>query len=138
MQIPSRFPGLRLFSILVAIYAAVWISLEGAMQQVILLAIAFMLVITGYLVQRYLGGKQLSAMRWLLYSAGLGLIIGLGTAFLTLIFVTVKTGLHGHGPEFTQAEIEWVIGQIPLWTLTGLIAGLGLGLLMTGFTNERL
>ena len=62
MQIPSRFPGLRLFSILVAIYAAIWISLEGAKQQVILLAIAFMLVITGYLVQRYLGGKQLSAM----------------------------------------------------------------------------
>jgi hypothetical protein len=138
MQIPSRFPGLRLFSILVAIYAAVWISLEGAKQQVILLAIAFMLVITGYLVQRYLGGKQLSARRWLLYSAGLGVIIGLGSAFLTLIFMAVKTGLHGHGPEFTQAEIEWVIGQIPLWTLTGLIAGLGLGLLMTGFTNERL
>jgi hypothetical protein len=138
MQIPSRFPGLRLFSILVAIYAAIWISLEGAKQQVVLLAIAFMLVITSYLLQRFLGGKQLSAGRWLLYAAGMGLIIGLGSAFSTLIFMAVKTGLHGHGPEFTKAEIEWVIGQIPLWAITGLIAGLGLGLLTTGLTNERL
>lgn len=138
MLIPSRIPGLRLFSILVAIYAAIWISLEGAKQQVILLAVAFMLVTAGYLVQRFLGGKQLSARRWVLYLTGLGLIVGLGSAFLTLIFMAVKTGLHGHGPEFTQAEIEWVIGQIPLWTLAGLTAGLGLGLLTTGFTNERL
>jgi hypothetical protein len=72
-----------------------------------------------------------------LYSAGLGLFIGLGSAFMTLILRAVKTGLHGHGPEFSQAEIEWVIGQIPLWTLAGLIAGLGLGLLSTGFTLER-
>jgi uncharacterized membrane protein len=137
MLIPTRIPGLRLFSILVAIYAAVWISLEGAKQQVILLALAFMLLIAGYIIQRILGGKRLSARRWVLYSAGLGLFIGLGSAFLTLILMAVKTGLHGHGPEFTQAEIEWVIGQIPLWTLAGLIAGLGLGLLSTGFTLKR-
>ena len=137
MLIPSRIPGLRLFSILVAIYAVVWISLEGARQQVILLAVVFMLVIAGYLVQRILGGNRLSARHWVLYSAGLGLFIGLGSAFLTLILMAVKTGLHGHGPEFTQAEIEWVIGQIPLWTLAGLIAGVGLGLLTTGFRLER-
>lgn len=137
MLVPSRLPGLRLFSILVAIYAAVWISLEGAKQQVILLAVAFMLVIAGYLVQRFLGSKRLSARRWVLYLAGLGLFIGLGSAFLTLILMAVKTGLHGHGPEFAQAEIEWVIGQIPLWTLVGLIAGLGMGLLTTGFRFER-
>ena len=58
---------------------------------------------------------------------------GLGFGLLTLLIMAVKTGLHGHGPEFSPAEISWVIDQIPLWSLVGLLAGLGVGIVAIGW-----
>jgi hypothetical protein len=46
--------------------------------------------------------------------------------------MAVKTGLHAHGPEFTPAEINWVLQQTPIWTAAGLLAGLGLGQIVKG------
>ncbi len=59
-----------------------------------------------------------------------GLLFGLGSVFLTLFFMAMKTGLHAHGPEFTSFEINWVLQQAPIWAAAGVVAGLGLGLLM--------
>ena len=63
-------------------------------------------------------------------TAVFGALLGLGSALFTLLFMAVKTGLHAHGPEFTAEEVNWVVQQIPLWTVVGLLGGLGLGLLL--------
>jgi hypothetical protein len=55
--------------------------------------------------------------------------MGLVAGPMMLIFMSLKTGLHAHGPEFTAAQITWVLRQIPLWSLAGLSAGIGFGLL---------
>ncbi len=83
----------------------------------------------GALIQRYFSGKTYAARKWIAAMAGLGLFVGVTTALLTLLFMAVKTGLHGHGPEFTQEQLVWIVGQIPLWGIAGLIGGLGLGLI---------
>ena len=44
--------------------------------------------------------------------------------------MAIKTGLHAHGPEFSGSELDWVLQQIPMWALVGLLGGLGLGFLL--------
>ena len=136
MAVPQRIPGLKWLTVIVGLYGVVWLSLEGAVGQVMLLAAGLALLGAGYVTQRLLGGKVLAPGRWLLFSAALGALLGLANGLLALILMAVKTGLHGHGPEFTAVEIEWVISQIPLWSLAGLIAGLGLGLLALAFSRR--
>ena len=136
MKLPPRIPGLKLLTVIAGLFAVLWISLEGALWQVVLLAVALALLSAGYITQRLLGGREISSSRWLLLCGALGASIGLGCGLLVLVLMAIKTGLHGHGPEFTPAEIEWVVSQIPLWTLAGLIAALGLGLLALAFTRR--
>lgn len=128
MNVPAKLPTLKLV-VVVGLYGVVWISLEGALWQVVTLSVGLVLAGALYLTQRTLGGRQVSARRWLFFCALLGGISGFGCALLALVLMAVKTGLHGHGPEFTPLEIEWMVSQMPLWTIVGGIAGLGVGTL---------
>lgn len=129
MVFPKKLRGLTTATILLAIYSLVWITLEGNLARVILLATGVTLVTGGYLVQGLLGGRQLSTGRWLIIAAAGGALMGPGVVVLSLVFMAVKTGLHAHGPEFSPAEISWIIQQIPLWMAVGVLAGLGFALL---------
>jgi hypothetical protein len=129
MVVPEKIVALKWLTVIVGVYGVIWIGLEGAMWHVILLAIGLILISVLYLFQRILGGRELTSRRWLILCGGLGLVSGLTCVLLSLALMAIKTGLHGHGPEFTSADIEWVIGQAPLWTLAGLLAGLGAGIL---------
>ena len=130
MLFPDRLPGLRVLTALGGIYAAVWISLEGSLQGVILMAVSVAALTLAHGARRVLGGRSLRRPAWLgAFGLG-GLALGIGAAGLTLLFMAVKTGLHGHGPEFSPTEINWVISQAPLWAAAGLTGGLGLGLLL--------
>ena len=90
-----------------------------------------------YLSQHFLGGRTFSVKQWWGITAVLGLLLGLGSGLLTLLFMAVKTGLHAHGPEFTPPEVTWLLQQILLWTAVGLLAGLGLGLLTSKGKNQK-
>jgi hypothetical protein len=111
------------------LFAFVWIALEGAMSNAVGMGAGTTAVLLAYLAQYFLGGREFSARQWWGITAVLGLLFGVGSGLLTLLFMAVKTGLHAHGPEFTPQEINWVMQQIPLWSVVGLLAGLGLGLL---------
>lgn len=133
MKIPAKIPGLRWSTAIVGLYGLVWLSLEGALWQVLLLALGLCLLAILYLMQRLLGGRRVSGRHWLTFCAGFGGAAGLGCALLALGLMAIKTGLHGHGPEFAPTEIEWLVGQIPLWAISGAAAGLGLGMLGLAF-----
>lgn len=137
MRIPERLPGLKAATIIIAIYAAAWISLEGHLLRVVALAIGVTLVALGHVVQRYAGGRYLSLRWWLALAAGLGVAAGAGSGALTLFFMALKTGLHAHGPEFAPAEINWVASRLVGWAAGGLFAGMGLGLLLAGLGRGR-
>ncbi len=136
MTVPARIPLLKIFSVILFLYAIFWISLEGRLWQSILLAIGVTIVAAGYAWQRYLGGRTFSLRTWLIATGLSGMLFGLLVGLLTILLMVVKTGLHGHGPEFTTGEISWVLEQIPLWSTIGLLAGLGAGVLITGFRNQ--
>lgn len=132
MQVFERIRLLRPLTILWVIYGLVWIVLEGALWSVTLMAVLTTAVSILTILQKQLGGKSFSRGKVVGITAVSGLAFGLVSALLTLFFMAVKTGLHAHGPEFSQAEIEWVINQIPLWTIAGLLLGLGIGLITVG------
>ena len=136
MRLPDRVPGLKWLTIVVSIYAIIWISLEGDLRQVFLLSAGLVILLMGYLLQRFLAGRILSLFAWLGLCAGGGVILGLIFGILTLTLMAIKTGLHGHGPEFTPDEIAWVLSQIPLWSALGILVGTGLGALAAGFSSR--
>ena len=129
MQMPRIKRGLKWATILTAIYGIVWISLEGDLRRVTVLAMAVALIGGGYFLDKLAGGRRRTLRQWLLLTAICGLFIGLGIGLLTLVLMAVKTGLHAHGPEFTLDEITWIASRTPLWGIAGIFAGLGLGLL---------
>ena len=124
--------GLKWLTILMALYAAVWISLEGALWRATVMGVGVAAVSAGHLLRKYRQKRPLGEWHWLIAMAVTGLLIGLASGPLTLLFMSLKTGLHAHGPEFTPAEINWILQQIPVWTAAGLLAGLGLGLVFKG------
>ena len=132
MQIPKKIPGLRLTTVIVVIYAVIWISLEGKLWQSMLLAASVTLISTGYLIQRLMGGRYLACGSLLVFAAVAGLLVGLTFGILVLAAMAVKTGLHGHGPEFSPDEIDWVLSQILLWIAVTFFGALGLATLALG------
>ena len=96
------------------------------------MGLATAVLLLGYGWQRWLGGKIVRRGLGVLVTAVSGGLLGTGSVLLTFVFMAVKTGLHAHGPEFSQAEIAWVWHILPLWTAVGLLVGLGLGLIWAG------
>jgi hypothetical protein len=136
MRFPARNPLLKIASAFLFLYALVWISLEGRLWRATLLAVGVATISAAFAWQRFLGGREVSPRKWLAVAGITGLLCGLTVGLLTIIFMVIKTGLHGHGPEFTPAEISWVLDQIPLWSAVGLLTGLGVGVLISGVRKE--
>lgn len=129
MIVPTTFPGLRQATILLGVTGFIWIALEGDLRRDTLLGIWVMIVAVLQIMERVVGGRQLSRPRWLAVTSLAGLLCGAGSVLTTISLMALKTGLHAHGPEFTPAEVAGVWAQLPLWSLVGAIAGLGLGLI---------
>ncbi len=136
MQLPDKLPGLRLLTILLAGYFALWISLEGDLTQTVILAVGSCVLAAAHLIQRWGRGRVLSGWFWLIGMTLTGLLVGVSTIFATLALMAVKTGLHAHGPEFTPREIAWVWNQLPLWTIIGTLTSLGLASLILGMKGS--
>ena len=137
MSFPTKIPGLKWITAVYALFAFIWIALEGSLVGVTLMGVSTTAVSLAYLSQHFLGDRTFSVKQWWGITAVWGLLLGLGSGLLTLLFMAVITGLHAHGPEFTPPEVTWIIQQIPLWTAVGLLAGLGLGLLTSKGKNQR-
>lgn len=129
MRIPNRISGLKWLLVFWGLYGVVWIAFEGELWRVLLMGFLTTAVFLLSLLQKYLGGRKLSVTQWVGVTAVSGIGLGLGTGLFTLIFMALKTGLHAHGPEFSRAEIDWVLQHLLLWTAVGFLAGTGLGLI---------
>lgn len=121
---------------LVGVYALIWIALEGHLARASVLGVAVALWLLTVVFRRWLAGRQMTLPHWIAVCGALGAITGFMSAMLTLLLMAVKTGLHAHGPEFSPSQIAWVIGQAPWWTSAGLLAGAGLAMIATVFSQR--
>ena len=128
----KRVPGVRLIIILLGVFFVLWMPFEGDLRLVVGLGVWTALTVTALAARRLLTGRWLRAWQFTLVAFGLGTILGFTAPLFTLLFMALKTGLHGHGPEFTLAEIRWVQRQLLLWFSVGGLLGLGSGLIYLG------
>jgi len=135
MEIPERIPGLKVATLLLVLYAAAWIALEGSLERVLLLAVGIAGVTLGHGLQQ-MGGRTFSPAGWVAFAGFLGVALAVGSTVLVLLLMALKTGLHAHGPEFSTGEIGWVLAQFPWWTAGGVVGGLGMGLITLGVQGE--
>lgn len=137
MVIPRRIPGLKIAVVALFLFGVLWISLEGDLRLSALIALMSVVAAVGFMIQRVFGGKTLNRFQAVGVFAAAGLAAGLIFTPLTLIYMALKTGLHGHGPEFSQSEILWIVDRALLWALTGLMAALGFLLLLMGAGQRK-
>jgi hypothetical protein len=137
MIFPRNLPGRRGATVIIAVYAIIWLALEGELWRDFLLSALLLVLILWHLGARYLAGRSLSLTRWLALAASAGFAYGVGLVLLTLFLMALKTGLHAHGPEYSPAEIAWVWTRLWKWGLAGLVAGLGMGLLIAGISPRH-
>jgi hypothetical protein len=132
MSIPAEISGHRGITAILLLFAAVWIPLEGDLRLDIILSALLLVVTYGALAARFLAGRRLTLAQWLTLMTMAGLVAGGGLVLLTLFLMMLKTGLHAHGPEYSPAEIVWVWSRLLSWSVLGILAGLGLGLIAAG------
>lgn len=130
MRAPEELPGFKVYTALVGLYALLWIALEGNLVRVTVLACAVTVWLVAAVFRRWIARRQFGLASWIAVCGALGAIGGFSGAMLTLLFMALKTGLHAHGPEFSPAQIAWVLRQAPWWTSAGLLAGMGLAMIV--------
>lgn len=129
MRIPDKMPGLPAAAIIWTLGAVAWIAPEGNLTLDVILAVTGAALVVLWWVGRWFGGRVLPLPGWVAMASLAGLAWGVGAGGLVLVLMSLKTGLHAHGPEYSRTEIAWVWSQIPVWMGAGLLVGLGLGLL---------
>ncbi len=113
-----------------AVYTAVWMALEGNFERVLAMGAGWTAVLFFHLIQKYRGEQVMGRWRVVGETAVCGTLFALSTIALTLIFMVLKTGIHGHGAEFSPREINQLIEKLPTALLAGLLAGAGLGMII--------
>ena len=136
MRIPVSMPYLRAATLLWGVYALVWLSLEGHVGRDGLLAGWGLALLVLWLVERVFGGRAVTVGRLAVLGAAVGLGWGAALGPAVLLLMALKTGLHGHGPEYTAAQLAAVVSQWPWWIGAGAVGGVGLALLALGWPRR--
>lgn len=119
-----------------ALVMVVWMILEGSLALTVFLGLFTSLLILIASIRKWFAERWPNWKYSVLVWGVLGLLLGIGTVLMTLTLMAVKTGIHAHGPEYSTGEITWVIDQILLWAVSGLIAGGGVGLLVKAVSRS--
>lgn len=137
MLVPKTIPGLRLATVLLGLYGVACMLLEGSLVRISLLGVWATAVAVLTILERLLSGRRLGGAQWLAATSLAGLLCGAGAVIATVAFMALHTGIHGHGPEYTSNEIAQLWANLRIWSVAGLVAGLGLGLLAMGRGDSR-
>lgn len=136
MKIPHRVPHLWLAVLLWGLYALLWTRLEASLARDGLLAGWGLALLGVWLVARAFGGRALGAGQVAALGAAVGLAWGAALGPAVLLLMAVKTGLHGHGAEYSAAQVAAVVGQSVWWVGAGVVGGVGLALLALGWPRR--
>jgi len=89
-------------------------------------AIAFASGLT--VLNRWVGSEKLPRRKWLLHTAGVGLIAGAAVGPLTALLMLIKLGLHAHpDADFGPDQFVLALSRTLYWAGLGGLVGLALG-----------
>jgi hypothetical protein len=122
-----KLQRLRIVAITIAVFFFLWLPIEDVHERTVVLLAILIAAWTGV---RFLLLLSNDGKAFLIYHAVIGLLCGLGISPLAVGLMAIKTGLHGHEvPDFTPQQIQGVIWLAPYYGISGLLIGLGSGLL---------
>ncbi|NDJ63198.1 MAG: hypothetical protein GYB67_18910 [Chloroflexi bacterium] len=130
LTLPTRSQFPRWIAIGCGVGVFFWLRLEdNGVLVPVLAGLALTLVLAGWWLTRWLGGRAYTP-RWVIVGAlVVGAIIGLGTAIMTALLMLLKNGLHGHiFPDFPFGVILEILQRGPAWALAGALIGGGIAL----------
>jgi hypothetical protein len=125
----------RISAFLLGIIALIWLSIEDVnVSGVAILSGAICLWTALWIMIRPVGGGKMIILRHSLVGMGAGFAI----APLAILLMALKSGLHGHGfPDFTVAQMQEVLSRTPYFAFSGLLIGLGSGVLRFARWQEQ-
>ncbi|MBE9524803.1 MAG: hypothetical protein IMY76_06865 [Chloroflexi bacterium] len=120
----KSFPiGLRFLTFLIGLAFLFWLSFEDdqiwlptMMASVASLLWAF----------RISYSRTIHTLKDIVWQTWIGIIAALAVTPLAVILIFFKSGLHNHvAPDFTPAQILFLLQRTPHWAGVGLLIGLG-------------
>lgn len=129
MSQPDPAPSTRRIRMLFLILGGlllVWLPLEDLSEN---WALLFALALCALIASRVLStATQAARGRWYTYPLA-GILAGLAATPAALFLMAFKSGVHGHGrPDFTPDQVTAVLLRAPVWVISGLLLGSGIGI----------
>jgi hypothetical protein len=124
---PPRPLWLRWSGILLGVGFFIWLPFEDQTTQVVtFLAIA----ISIWSAIAFFYFPYLRSWPRIRRYVATGLLAGIAVTPITLLLIIVKTGLHAHPtPDFTNQQILLSLQRMPIWIISGILTGFGIGLI---------
>ena len=121
--------SMRWIAIILGMVFLFWIPFEDTST---LFPILFSIALATMGASIFLSGNKKPFRKPIFNYVLAGSIAGIAITPLTLFLMAFKTGLHGHqAPDFTNQQVLSIVYRIPIWTLGGILIGLGFGLWST-------
>ncbi len=107
-----------------------WIGYEDrGLTAVLVVGASLSLAIGVSLMARWIGGREMPALRWIAVAAGAGLVVGASVTWIAALLILMKTSLHTHPYlDFSPTDLRLLIERTPIWALAGLLIGSAFGL----------
>jgi len=118
--------GLRFVSFILGASFLFWLPFEDAK---ILIPIALALMASLLWVFWISFPRIINTVQDIAWQTWIGILAGLAVTPLAVLLIFFKSGLHSHGvPDFTPAQILFILQRTPFWAGVGLLTGLGSGM----------
>lgn len=117
---------MRLLTISFAISLFFWLSVEDSTDNIVVLFSA--LICTWITTAILLRIKSKTTISYYYYILA-GFLAGAAITPVALLLMIFKTGLHSHSvPDYTIGHIISVIRKTPIWLISGIFIGTGIGM----------
>jgi hypothetical protein len=127
---PARNRALTLLTYIFCGAFFLWIGFEDrSLVLVALLGASLPAIFLAHFLLRRFGGTALPVRKSMLLLGAGGLLAGTLAPLTTAVLMAVKVSLHAHPyPDYTPEAVVAVVARLPVWSLAGLLAGIGLAL----------
>ena len=117
---------MRISGLVLGIIVLVWVPFEEQSELGVLVISGTICAWTAvWILAKTIDSDRQLILRHCLVGAGAGLAI----APTAILLMAIKSGIHGHGtPDFTVAQMQFVLSRTPFLILSGALVGLGSGL----------
>ncbi len=130
LTIPPYPKPLTWITLLYGIFTFFWLSAEDSVWLVSVLGLGLSVLCAAHAVFR-LTGKKFPRRYWLPRMVALGALVGAGAVAATVLFMVMKTSLHGHVyPDYPFPLISGIVERLLPWTAAGALVGLALTLII--------